>query len=135
MTDTLFKSVKEGVSKSTSTDSLKDELKKISLGLKPNEIKIVNGLIDVVNSFENNKGAIVEIIKSLMIIVETIQGNGLGDVKKEQAKELFTLIVGLLNVSQRDRKLYVSIFDNTVEMVFWGREWAQASGCKWFKCC
>lgn len=124
-------------------ESLTSELEDAKISLSSEDSQIITDLIDIIDKFKDNKGLAVELIRMLVVIVESIQGQGRGKFKKEEASKLFNDILLLINVSQRDRKFYISIFDNAVELIFWGRDWVKSGGwtrlkaffVKTFSCC
>lgn len=101
--------------------------------------EIIDGILNVLEKVQTDKGQLVLLIKYLMMIVETIQGEKVGALKKSEALTLFSKILSYMDLSQRDKKLYMSIFDSTVEMAFWGKQWLSDNGHKWsfpkFLCC
>lgn len=121
--DTFFRDIKNLVEKSKiegSGDTFIDDLRELKMGLTREDLAVCDKLIDIVESLYKNKGEIIELIRLLIIIVDRI--NDSGQLKKQEARIMFSYIVDLSGVSQRDRKIYMSIFDNAVELAFWGRD-------------
>lgn len=129
----LYINVRDSVSRASKSDykdstTLIDELTNSKFSLTREDSQVVTNLIDILKKFDDNKGLAVELIKTLVIVVESIDGRERGSFKKEEASKLFSSIIVLLGVSQRDRKVYLAMFDNTVELIFWGREWVDKGG-------
>jgi len=129
--DALFRNVRLSVTNAKNDgniDSLVDELKIAKVGLTYEESNIVDDLIDLITDLKDDKANVVDIIRVIIVIVETIQGVKNGDIKKKEAYQLFSDILALVGVSQRDRKTYILLFDGIVEMAFWGRDWLKNGG-------
>ena len=129
----LYINVRDSVTRASKSEykdptSLIDELTNAKFSLTREDSQVVTNLIDILKKFDDNKGLAVELIKTLVIVVESIDGRGRGSFKKEEASKLFSSIIVLLGVSQRDRKVYLAMFDNTVELIFWGRDWVDKGG-------
>ena len=129
--DPLIKFIKNSIEDAKikgGKDSLREELLAQSSMLNSNDLHIVNDLIDIIDNLKNDKGVIIDLIKTTIMIVERIKGRNNGHIKKQEALDIFTEIIDSVGVSQRDRKFYMSIFDNTIEMAFWGRDWFKSGG-------
>lgn len=130
--DALFRNVKLSVvnAKNGGNDvgALIEELKIAKVGLTYVESNIVDDLIELITDLKNDKARVVDIIRIIIVIVETMNGVKNGDIKKKEAYQLFSDILALVGVSQRDRKTYIALFDGIVEMVFWGRDWLKNGG-------
>lgn len=124
----LYLNVKNAIDNSTNSDEFKSLLTFAKKGLKLKEMEPVNNMIEAVDGIKLDKGRIIDIIKDLVIIVDTIQVSG--DNKKKEAQGLLKDMLTLMNISQRDRKFYISIFDSTVELIFFGRDFMQEDGWK-----
>lgn len=105
-----------------------EELENAKIGHALQEIAVIDDLIDAVKNLGKDKGEIVHLIRVLVVVCEYIQGKGQGVHKKKEAKLIFSRILDITEVSQRDRKTYMAIFDNSVELIFWGRSWIAQGG-------
>jgi len=126
----LYINVRHAVQNSKNGDigRLREELQSAKEGLNFDDSAIVTDLVSLIEGLKDDKGQIIEIIKILIKIVDTIEGKNQGVYKKQLALDLFTAIIDLIGVSQRDRKFYIAIFDNAVDLAFWGRDWFQTGG-------
>lgn len=114
-------------------ETLREELASRISSLDSRDSQVVTNLIDVIDRLRDDKGMIIELIKTTIVIVERIKGRNQGPVKKQEALEIFTAVINCVGVSQRDRKVYLSVFDNTIELAFWGRDWLKSGGWERFK--
>lgn len=129
--DTLFKHIVNSIDESKfrgGTESLRDELSSGKSNLNTKDSQIVTDLIDIIDKIKEDRGMVVELIKITIMIVERIPGKNQGSLKKQDALEIFSSIINCIGVSQRDRKFYMAVFDNTVELAFWGRDWFKSGG-------
>lgn len=133
MSDQLYLNVRHAVARAKEEGDLTHELEDSKIGLTAEDSQVVTDLIDILSKINEKRGIIIELIRVLVVVVESIQGKGKGEFKKEEAQKLFTDILSLMDISQRDRKFYLSIFDNAVELIFWGRDWVKDGGWSRFK--
>lgn len=134
MSDKLYTSVKRIVETSASLTTIQTESKKVS-GLIEKDHDTLMMFVDVIDGFKEDKSLIMDIIKCLVLVVETIQGKKQGELKKSEAYAMFQRILNLSDLSQRDKKLYTGIFSGAVELIFWGKDvFKIPSGFKFFCC-
>jgi len=135
MNTTLYENFHNVIDKSSTLQEFRTNIAEIPTV----QYEIIDGIMTCIEKISTDKGQIVVLIRYLMMIVETIKGEKMGTIKKSEALVLFNKILGYLEVSQRDKKFYASIFENTVEMAFWGKQWLDDSGYKFswnrFLCC
>lgn len=133
MNETLYTFVKKIVTNSETVLSIQTQAKEVK-GLNEKDHNVLLNLVDTIEGFKEDRSLVVDIIKYLVVVVETIVGRKQGELKKQEAYDMFVRILNILELSQRDRKLYTSIFSGTVELIFWGKEFFKTNNFK-FLCC
>lgn len=133
MSETLYTFVKQIVNNSDTILAIQTQAKEVK-GLNEKDHNVLLNLVDTIGGFKEDRSLVVDIIKYLVVVVETIVGRKQGELKKQEAYDMFVRILNILELSQRDRKLYTSIFSGTVELIFWGKEFFKTNNFK-FLCC
>lgn len=132
--DPLYKFVINSVDEADSLHGQNILLDKFQKGVESNELndndlKIVEDLINSINGIrDGDRGMIIVLIRSIIVIVERIPGKNIGNLKKRDALRIFSTIVNCIGISKKDINFYMSIFDNSVELAFWGRDWMKRGG-------
>lgn len=124
MSITIFDRVNDALDKSIDIDSFTKNLEELKDIVSSNEWNIVYDMIQLLD-ISHDKFDYADMIKVLVLIVESIRGVKMGNIRKKEAKRMFVLIIGMTKIKKADKRTYIQIFDNVVELIFWGMKWKE----------
>jgi len=133
MTTTGIIDIANVLSSGHSKKTVKHQLSKIKVGSDEERGK----LFELISWLGTNGNDIPGLIKIVMDLVNPLPTDG--PSKKKEARFLFTQVLQLMDITEKEFKFYLNLFDSTVEIIIWAKKGGLSKlkerTAKWFACC